>query len=103
MNDLVVMTERMSKRVDDIYNQPQPPAALARVTGSVTKSADNRMPGQGEASPISPEDLTKALASMSQEERTLQLIKAARATPMMTHGIHDGPGPWRPPVAPAKT
>jgi hypothetical protein len=102
INDMVPMLERMSKRVEDIAQQEMPPRAIARVTGSITKSVDNRMPGDV-TQPISQEDVAKAFAEMDPETQTLTLIKAAKQKPMMTHGIHDGPGPWRPPVPPAKS
>jgi hypothetical protein len=102
INDMVPMLERMSKRVEDIAQQEVPPRAIARVTGSITKAADNRLPGEQPIA-ISPEDVTKALANMTPEDRTLTMIKAAKANPLHLHGVTDGPGPWRPPVPPTKS
>ncbi len=80
LNTMNTLLERMSKRVDDIYNQPVAPMAMVRAGTPTTKAADN-------ATADDPTQITDAqavawLAKKSPEQQTLAMIKASYATPM---------------------
>ena len=66
----------LKRRVDDIARTPLPPMTAARGLAAIAKHAD------GATSLVAPDDIIVALAQMTDEERTLTLIKAARATPL---------------------
>ena len=68
--------EALQQRVDDIAKTPLPPQAAARGLAGLSKREDG---GAATAS----DDIVLALARMSEEERTLTLIKAAHANPIV--------------------
>jgi hypothetical protein len=70
--------DALQKRVEDIAATPLPPQTAMRGFGlsGITKRED----GGGAAT--APEDVVAALARMTDEERTLALIKAAHANPI---------------------
>lgn len=75
--------DALQQRVEDIARTPLPPQTIARGFTALAKHEDG-------ASPIGAADsLVAVLARMSEEERTLTLIKAAHANPI---------GPTRPPT-----
>ena len=75
-DEVVPRLEALQKRVDDIAKTPLPPHTAAR---GITLSAIGK---SGDAGSVTDQDLVAALARMSEEERTLTLIKAARANPI---------------------
>jgi HK97 family phage prohead protease len=72
--------EELEKSVAVLQATPLPPRTMARAAG-ISKSEDG---GHPEAST---EDVVVALARMSDEERTLTLIKAAHANPIRPFGM----------------
>ncbi|HLY44489.1 MAG TPA: DUF6582 domain-containing protein [Stellaceae bacterium] len=75
--------DALQQRVEDIAQTPLPPQTIARGFTALAKHEDG-------GSPIGAADgIVAALARMSEEERTLTLIKAAHANPI---------GPTRPPT-----
>jgi phage head maturation protease len=75
-DDLMPRLDALQQLVDEIARTPLPPLTMARGVTALAKRDD----GAGGLS--SPEDVVAALARMSDEERTLALIKAAHATPL---------------------
>ena len=73
---LVPRLEALQKRVDDIARTPLPPQTAAR---GLALSAFGKRDDVG---PIGAHDVVAALARMTDEERTLTLIKAAHASPV---------------------
>jgi phage head maturation protease len=75
---IVPRLDALQKRVEDIAATPLPPQAAARGFGfpGVSKRED------GGGVLISGDDIAAALARMTDEERTLTLIKAAHAHPI---------------------
>jgi HK97 family phage prohead protease len=75
-DELVPRLEALQKRVDDIASTPMPPQTASR---GIALSAI----GKGDdAGGIAPQDIVAVLARMTDEERTLTLIKAAHANPI---------------------
>jgi phage head maturation protease len=74
--ELVPRLDRLQQRVEQIAQTPLPPQAAARGFTALAKRDD----GFAAAPPES--DVVDALARLSDEERTLLLIKAAHATPL---------------------
>lgn len=74
--EIVPRLEALQKRVEEIARTPLPPQTVARGFTSIGKRED-----AGFSQP-SGEDIIAALARMSEEERTLTLIKAAHANPI---------------------
>ena len=78
--DILPRLDALAKRVAELEAMPLPPQTVARtLLGSshgLTKSEDGAYPT------VSPDDVVAALARMSDEERTLALIKAAHANPI---------------------
>jgi HK97 family phage prohead protease len=68
--------DRLQQRIEQIAETPLPAQAAARGFASLAKRDD----GYGAAPPDA--DLVAALARLSDDERTLLLIKAAHATPI---------------------
>jgi hypothetical protein len=66
----------LAERVEAIAQTPLPPLTAARGADGWSKRED------GGGSPVGRDDLVAALARMSDEERTLALIKAAHANPI---------------------
>ena len=74
-DEILPRLDALQKRVEDIARTPLPPQTLARGVG-ISKREDT-----GGAATAG-EDIVAALARMSEEERTLTLIKAAHARPI---------------------
>jgi HK97 family phage prohead protease len=75
-DEVLPRLEALHKRVDDIARTPLPPQTAAR---GVALSAIAKT---GDGGAVADQDLVTALARMSDEERTLTLIKAARTNPI---------------------
>jgi hypothetical protein len=73
--DVLPRLDALAKRVEEIAATPLPPQTFARGLAAIEKHED----GGGAASP---DAVVAALARMSEEERTLALIKAAHANPV---------------------
>jgi HK97 family phage prohead protease len=78
--EIVPRLDALQKRVDEIARTPLPPQTVARGFAGITKRED----AGGTIPPA--EDVVAALARMSDEERTLTLIKVAHANPIMPIG-----------------
>jgi hypothetical protein len=80
-DDIVPRLDLLQRRVEDIPNTPLPPLTAARSVTAISKHADGA--AAFAAPPGYPnDDIALALAQMTDEERTLTLIKAARAAPI---------------------
>jgi phage head maturation protease len=75
-DDIVPRLDALQRRVDDIAKTPLPPATAARGLTAIAKHAD------GHSTVATSDDIVAALAQMTDEERTLTLIKAAHANPV---------------------
>ena len=73
---LLPRLDALQERVEQIARTPLPPQTVARGFASLSKRDDAGVPSAG------PDDIVAALARMSDEERTLTLIKAAHANPI---------------------
>ncbi|HVC54175.1 MAG TPA: DUF6582 domain-containing protein [Stellaceae bacterium] len=73
---IVPRLDALQQRVDEIARTPLPPQTVARGFAGIAKRED------GGAVFSAAEDIVAALARMSEEERTLTLIKAAHANPI---------------------
>ena len=78
--EIVPRLDALQKRVEEIARTPLPPQTIARGFVGFSKRED----GGGEMTAT--EDVVAALARMSDEERTLTLIKAAHANPIAPFG-----------------
>jgi len=76
-HDILPRLDALQRRVEDIAQTSLPPLTVARGFSAIAKHED------GAAAFVAPDDIVAALSRMSDEERTLALIKAARATPLM--------------------
>ena len=74
-SELVPRLDALSRRVEAIAQTPLPPVTVARVPAGLSKRDD----GSGFAAP---DDIVAALARLSDEDRTLALIKAAYRSPL---------------------
>lgn len=74
--EIVPRLDALQKRVEEIARTPLPPQTVARGFAGITKRED----AGGTLPPA--DDVVAALARMSDEERTLTLIKAAHANPI---------------------
>ena len=74
--EIVSRLDALQKRVDEIARTPLPPQTIARGFAGVAKREDG-------PTPAAAGDIVAALARMSEEERTLTLIKAAHAAPIV--------------------
>lgn len=83
---IVPRLDALQKRVEEIARTPLPPQAAARSFGlvGISKRED------GGSAAASGEDVAAALARMTDEERTLTLIKAAHAQPIAPFGGSGG-------------
>jgi hypothetical protein len=79
--EIVPRLDALAKRVEDIAATPLPPQTAARGYAGVSKRGDGG--GYGD-------DVVTALSRMSDEERTLALIKAAHANPIRPAGAVRG-------------
>jgi hypothetical protein len=75
-DDILPRLDALQRRVEDIAQTPLPPLTVARGFSAIAKHDD------GTAALVATDDIVAALARMSDEERALALIKAARATPL---------------------
>ena len=73
---LVPRLDALQQRVEQIAQTPLPPQTVARGFAALSKRE-----GAG-LLPAAPDDVVAALARMTDEERTLVLIKAAHANPI---------------------
>jgi hypothetical protein len=74
--EILPRLDALAKRVAELEATPLPPQTVARTAGGLSKRGDGAYPG------ASPDDVVAALARMSDEDRTLALIKAAHANPI---------------------
>jgi phage head maturation protease len=79
-DDLLPRLDALQQRVDEIARTPLPPLTMTRGIAALAKRDD------GNGGVASAEDVVAALARMSDDERTLALIKAAHATPLRPGG-----------------
>jgi phage head maturation protease len=79
--EIVPRLDALAKRVEDIAATPLPPQTAVRGYAGISKRGDGG--GYGE-------DVVTALSRMSDEERTLALIKAAHANPIRPIGVPRG-------------
>jgi len=80
-DDIVPRLDALQRRVDDIAKIPLPPVTAARGLSAIAKRDDGTY--NAAAPPGYPnDDIVAALARMTDEERTLTLIKAAHANPL---------------------
>jgi HK97 family phage prohead protease len=75
-SEIVPRLDALQKRVEEIAQTPLPPRTVTRGFVGIAKRDDG-----GAATP--PEDIVAALTRMSEEERTLTLIKAAHQSPIV--------------------
>jgi hypothetical protein len=78
--EIMPRLDALQKRIEEIARTPLPPQTIARGFAGISKRED-----AGGSSPPA-EDIVAALARMSDEERTLTLIKAAHANPIAALG-----------------
>jgi HK97 family phage prohead protease len=76
VGEILPRLDALAKRVDEIAATPLPPLTAGRGLSAIAKRDD------GAAASASPDEVVASLARMSEEERTLALIKAAHATPI---------------------
>ena len=81
-DQVIPRLDALQKRVDEIACTPLPPQTVQR--GAAFPAISKRDAGAGSAT--APDDIVGALARMTDEERTLILIKAARANPIAPLG-----------------
>jgi hypothetical protein len=79
-DELVPRLDALQKRVEEIARTPLPPQTLSRGFTGISKRED------GGGAITATDDIVAALARMSDEERTLTLIKAAHANPIAPFG-----------------
>jgi phage head maturation protease len=79
--DILPRLDALAKRVAELEAMPLPPQTVARTAGNISKREDGFYPA------VSPDDVVIALARMSDDERTLALIKAAHANPIRPAGF----------------
>ncbi len=83
-DEIVPRLDALQKRVEEIARAPLPPQTIARGFAGISKRED----AGGTIPPA--EEIVAALARMSDEERTLTLIKAAHANPIVPFGRSAG-------------
>ena len=83
-DELVPRLDALQKRVEEIARTPLPPQTLARRFTGISKRED------GGGAITASEEIVAVLAQMSEEERTLTLIKAAHASPIAQLGRSAG-------------
>jgi HK97 family phage prohead protease len=76
VGELVPRLDALQQRVEEIARTPLPPQTIARGFAGIAKRDDGGGPL------TATEDIVAALARMSDDERTLTLIKAAHANPI---------------------
>ncbi len=79
--EIMPRLDALAKRVEDIAATPLPPQTAARGYAGISKRGDGGAYG---------DDVVTALSRMSDEERTLALIKAAHANPIRPVGVARG-------------
>jgi len=83
-DEILPRLDALQKRVEEIARTPLPPQTIARGFAGIAKRED------AGAAITATEDVVAALARMSDEERTLTLIKASHANPMAPVGAPFG-------------
>jgi hypothetical protein len=78
--EILPRLDALAKRVEEIAAVPLPPLTVARTLDGISKREDGGYLG------VSPDDVVAALARMSEDERTLTLIKAAHTNPIRSLG-----------------
>jgi hypothetical protein len=78
--ELLPRLDALAKRVAELEAKPLPPLTVARGAAGISKREDGGYPG------VSPDEVVAVLARMSDDERTLALIKAAHANPIRVFG-----------------
>ena len=78
--DILSRLDALAKRVAELEATPLPPLTMGRPAGGVSKREDAGYPG------VSAAEVIAALAEMSDDERTLALIKAAHHNPIRPVG-----------------
>jgi HK97 family phage prohead protease len=78
--DLLPRLDALQQRVEAIAKTPLPPQTIARGLAGISKREDAGAP------PATADDVVAALARMSDDERTLTLIKAAHGNPITPLG-----------------
>jgi hypothetical protein len=79
-SELLPRLDALAVRVEAIAQTPLPPQTVARAPAGLTKRED------GGGGFVVPDDIVAVLARMSDEDRTLALIKAAHANPIRPGG-----------------
>ena len=80
VGEIVPRLDALQKRVEDIARTPLPPQTAGRGFAAIAKSED------AGGALVAGDDIVAALARMTEEERTLTLIKAAHASPIAPFG-----------------
>ncbi len=83
-DEILPRLDALQKRVEEIARTPLPPQTVARGFAGLSKRED------AGGTIAATEDIVAALARMSDEERTLTLIKAAHANPIAPFGAPFG-------------
>jgi len=86
IGDMAPRLERLAQRVEEIAQTALPPLTMARGVSAIAKRDD-----RGD-SPGPPENVVAALSRMSDDERTMALIKAAYARPIRPSPVAFGAG-----------
>lgn len=86
-DEILPRLDALQKRVEEIARTPLPPQTMARGFAGIAKRED------AGGAIAATEDVVAALARMSDEERTLTLIKVAHAKPIASFGRPDGFAP----------
>src|SRR5207248_756477 len=76
--DILPRLDALQRRVEDIAQTPLPPLTVTSASRGLSAIAKR---DDGAAAFVASDDIVAALAQMTDEERTLALIKAARAAP----------------------
>ena len=78
-DDILPRLDALQRRVEDIAQTPLPPLTVTSASRGLSAIAKR---DDGAAAFVASDGIVAALAQMTDEERTLALIKAARATPL---------------------
>src|SRR5205807_9039203 len=78
-DDILPRLDALQRRVEDIAQTPLPPLAVTSALRGLSAIAKR---DDGAGAFVASDDIVAALAQMTDEERTLALIKAARSAPL---------------------
>ena len=78
-DDILPRLDALQRRVEDIAQTPLPPLTVTSASRGLSAIAKR---DDGGGTLLASDDIVAALAQMTDEERTLALIKAARAAPL---------------------